>query len=116
VIALFFALLIGHALCDYPLQSDFMAKGKNRHWIPTNIPPGQERQTVWPWILSAHAGVHAGAVWLITASWELAALEFIAHWTIDNLKCDGWYGIHTDQALHIACKATWVALLWTVFP
>lgn len=31
VLILFFAMAIGHALGDYPLQGEYLAKGKNRH-------------------------------------------------------------------------------------
>ena len=77
-----FALLIGHAVADFALQSDSMARGKNRHRL-TEGPPGQTRQTVWPYWLAAHALVHAGAVWVITGSWELAAVEYGLHVLID---------------------------------
>ena len=109
---IFFVLCLGHFVADYPLQSDFIAKGKNP-WRPVdlaNIPPGQTPQTVWPWVLTAHAATHAAAVYLITQSFLLAALELGVHWVIDFGKCANRYGIHQDQALHIACKATWAAL------
>lgn len=110
---LFFLLCLGHFVADYPLQSDFIAKGKNR-WRPVDpasIPMGQTPQTVWPWVLTAHAATHAAAVFLITQSALLAALELIVHWAIDYGKCANRYGIHMDQGLHVACKAAWATLL-----
>lgn len=106
-----FALIIGHALCDYPLQGDSMARGKNRNIPPQNIPPGQKVCTVWPYWLTAHALIHAGAVWLITGNAFIAFVEFVWHWNIDLLKCDNRTNIHVDQALHIACKILYAVAL-----
>lgn len=100
--ALFFALCIGHALADYPLQGDFLAKGKNRFQPLPGVP--------WYWCLAAHAAIHAGFVWLLTGYAELAAMEFIAHCLIDDSKCEGTFGFDADQILHILCKVGWVLL------
>jgi len=112
-IEVFFLLALGHFVADYPLQSDFIAKGKNR-WRPVDlasVPAGQTPQTVWPWVLTSHAATHAAAVYLVTHSALLAALELIVHWVIDYGKCANRYGIHVDQSLHLACKAAWAVLL-----
>lgn len=106
-------LILGHFVADYPLQSDFMAKEKNP-WRPldlSRVPPGQLPQTFWPWVLSAHAGVHAAAIGVITGSLTLSVLEFAAHWFIDLGKCRNLYGIHVDQALHLTCKVAWVSVV-----
>lgn len=107
---LFFALLIGHAIADFPLQTDHIAKGKNRH-NKSAVPAGQKPVAVWVHILSAHALVHSGAVWLLTGVPGLAFLEAVAHWSIDFLKCDNAFGPHTDQLLHVGCKVAWVLLM-----
>lgn len=106
-------LLLGHFVADYALQSDFMAKAKNRNrkLDPATIPPGQTPQAVWPWVLTAHASVHAAAVGLVTGSPLLALGELVVHWAIDYGKCENLYGIHQDQALHLATKVVWVALI-----
>lgn len=110
---LFFALLIGHAVADFWAQSDALAKMKNRNRDSAAFcPPGQKPQAVWPYALTAHAAMHGGAVWAITGLWWLGLAETVAHWLIDFGKCDNYYGIHADQAMHVACKALWVALLW----
>lgn len=103
---LFFRLLIGHALADFALQSDAMAKGKNRH-RKTEPPPGATYQPCWMYWLSAHALIHGGAVWAITGNVWIGLCETILHWVIDFGKCDNLYGIHEDQALHLLCKLTW---------
>jgi hypothetical protein len=112
LLELLFLLVIGHFVADYPLQSDFIAKGKNRFRPvdPATIPPGQKPMTIWPWVLSAHAGTHAAAVYLVTGSVALAALEMFAHAAIDYGKCANRYGIHFDQAAHIGCKLVWAIL------
>ena len=104
-----FALLLGHAVADYPLQTDYIARFKN--WNNASPPPpGQKQQAVWPYVMSAHAATHSAAVWIVTSSLTLAACEFVAHWLIDAAKCAGRTDIHTDQALHVVCKVLWLAL------
>lgn len=110
-LVLLFQLLIAHALCDYPLQGEAIARGKNRHNPPFGIPPGQRPVAVWFHYLTAHALIHAGAVWLVTGHVGFALCELVAHWLIDFVKCEGWTDPHKDQILHIACKAVYAALL-----
>lgn len=98
-------MMIGHALADYPLQGDWLAKAKN-HTI--EVIPGQ---VIWPLAMASHAAIHAGAVKLATGSWFLAALEFVAHCLIDIEKCAGRLSYNQDQLLHIACKLFWFGLL-----
>lgn len=96
-------LVFAHALADYPLQGDFMARAKN----PAAPLPG----VPWPWIMSAHAAIHAGFVGLITGSLLLGALEFLAHWLIDYCKCRGTLTFSSDQWLHLWCKLMWVTMI-----
>lgn len=103
VLLVFLALLVGHALADYPLQGDFLAKAKNRTAPIPGVP--------WPHALGAHAAIHGGVVWLVTGIWWLGALEAVAHAYIDDAKCRGVIGYHTDQALHVLCKVLWVLAL-----
>jgi Protein of unknown function (DUF3307) len=100
-----FALLIGHALADYPLQGAFLARAKDRH-SDSGAMFGEQKAPKGLWIhaLTAHSLVHAGAVWLITSSVLLAVVELVLHWCIDFAKCEDWTGFHTDQALHVLCK------------
>jgi hypothetical protein len=109
-LALFWKLLVGHALMDFSLQTEWMAKFKNWHNV-SPAPPGQVQQIIWPYVLSAHALLHGGAVWLITGNVWAGMAESVLHWAIDYAKCSNWTGIHTDQALHVACKIFWVYLL-----
>ena len=98
-----FLLLAGHALCDYPLQGDFLARAKDH----TDPVPG----VPWYQCLTAHALIHALAVFVITGSLWYAFIEFGFHWSIDFMKNDGAFEFNTDQALHILTKVTiWV--LW----
>ena len=102
-------LLVGHALADFSLQHDPMAKGKNRHVAidPSKIPPGQTPTIVWPYWLTAHALINGGVVFFITGSYGLSIAEAVCHWVIDFAKCENWFGINTDQALHLVCKILW---------
>jgi len=109
-----FLFLVGHAVCDYALQTDWIAKSKSRHSGP---PPAYDPklhgpiQKIWPYVLSAHALIHGGAVFLITGSVFLGIAETFSHWVIDFGKCEKWYGIHTDQLLHFGCKILWALFL-----
>ena len=101
-----FALLVAaHAVADYPLQGEFLARAKNRFQPMAGVP--------WYQALGAHAVIHGGMVGLITGSLLLGVLETLVHFVIDDRKCAGWIGFNTDQALHVACKAVWVLLLGT---
>lgn len=97
-------MLIAHALCDYPLQGDWLSKAKNHK---LDLVPGE---TIWPLALASHAAIHAGAVKLVTGSWLLAAIEFIAHANIDHSKCDGDLTYNEDQLMHIGSKLCLAAL------
>ena len=99
---LFFKLLIGHAVCDFVLQSDTMARAKDRHsemarTRSSNFP-------AWYYWLTAHALVHGGAVYLLTGNVVFGLLETVLHWTIDFSKCEKRINFHQDQALHVLCK------------
>lgn len=104
-----FALIIGHAFADFVFQTEWMAKYKNRR---NQSPPpiGQKQQSVWFYVLTAHALVHGGIVWIITGNVWLGIAETVAHWCIDFGKCENWYGIHTDQSAHVICKILWSTL------
>jgi hypothetical protein len=102
---LFLALIVGHAIADYPLQGDFLARAKNR----TAPIPG------FPWwqALTAHAVIHGGFVGVLTGIWWLGVAEAVVHFITDDAKCRGKIGLNTDQAVHVACKLAWVAV-WAV--
>lgn len=109
---LFWALLIGHALADFPLQGDFLAVGKDRHADLSAATGGR----VWPngfWLvcLTVHSLVHSGVVWLITGSFWLSLVEFVLHWIIDFAKCERWTSFYVDQGLHLLCKVAYLVPL-----
>jgi hypothetical protein len=115
--ALLFALIIGHALADYPLQGKFLAIRKNRH-IKSIDYTGDSPQQIWIYCLSAHSLVHAGAVWVIAAGFGVASaamygfIEFVLHWLIDFAKCEKWTNFHQDQGLHLLSKVFYVAAIY----
>ncbi len=104
MLSLFIALLAGHALCDFSLQTDFMAKAKNRHT--------ESLVLMWPYALCSHAAIHGLVVTIATGSQALGIAETIAHAAVDFGKNEGWFGFHFDQALHVFCKAAWVACVY----
>jgi len=101
-------MVVGHALADFALVTEFMARGKYRLTNPYNI------WCPWYYPLGAHALVHGGAVALATGVWWLGVCETVAHAVIDHGKCEQWYGIHADQAMHMICKVAWLALVYGV--
>jgi hypothetical protein len=96
-VILFLRLAVGHFLCDYPLQGDFLAQAKNHKRPIPNVPFYQA--------LLAHAAIQGGAVWFLTGSIAFGAVEFVLHAVIDYLKNEGTINYNQDQALHLACKA-----------
>lgn len=100
------ALIGAHCFFDYAGQGDFMAKAKNRNTPIPGIP--------WQTILAAHAAIHGAAVALITGIWWLFAAEFAIHFLTDDAKCRGNISFNQDQAIHIGCKAAWVAVAWAL--
>ena len=111
MVELFFKLLIAHALADFSLQTDSMAKGKNRNKKPDYIPEGQKFVPCWPYWLSAHALISGGAVYLVTNSLFIGMFETVAHWLIDFAKCENLTTPDQDQALHIICRIGYVIYL-----
>lgn len=101
-LALLFWLLVAHALCDYPLQGDFLSRAKSHReplpGVPYLIP------------LLAHALIHGGAVAFVTGSVWLGIAEAMLHGMIDDMKVYGLFGFAVDQALHVACKVLLVVL------
>ena len=96
-------LFAAHAVCDYPLQGDFLAKGKNAFAPLPGVP--------WYQCLLAHSLIHAGAVALITQRWELGLAEFMIHWFTDYAKCAGKLTFNQDQAIHYSCKVLWAIIV-----
>ena len=91
-------MLAAHWLADYPLQGQFLSDAKAHG--PLRV-----------YHLVAHAGIHGGAVALVTGNLWLGLAEWVAHTIIDELKVRGWTSVALDQALHILCKLMWLAAL-----
>jgi hypothetical protein len=112
-LVLFFAFSIGHAIADFPLQGEFLSRGKNRHIPPPPLSDGgSSPRRLWIYLMSAHTLTHAGMVWIICGSPLLAFAEFVIHWAIDAMKCERVTGFESDQWLHLLTKAAYVAVIW----
>lgn len=98
------ALVAGHALADYPLQGDFLARAKNRTMPFPGVP--------WWQALAAHCSIHGAFVAFITGQAWLFVAEFYLHWVTDDAKCRGKLSFNQDQAIHIACKVWWWLIWW----
>jgi hypothetical protein len=100
---LLFKLVVGHYLCDFPLQGDFCAKAKNR----INPIPG----VPWYHCMTAHCMIQAGMVYFLTRSWLLTGMEFVVHFLLDYAKSEGKIDFEQDQVNHICCKLIYVGLI-----
>lgn len=100
---IFLKLLVGHYLCDYPLQGDFLAKAKNHKAPIPGVP--------WYQALVAHSAIQAGMVWLVTGKLWMAGIEFAAHAMIDYLKSEESISFNQDQYLHVTFKALYAVYL-----
>ena len=92
-----------HALADFPLQGDYIAKQKMRRQA--------DGLNVWIVALSAHSVIQAGGVWLVSGSLFFGFVELILHGLIDVAKGEGKFGLIPDQLLHLACKVVYAVLL-----
>lgn len=112
--SLFLVLCFGHCLCDYPLQSDKIARGKNPALMEAataeETKQEKEEKIAWAYWMAGHAGTHALAVSLLTGNAWLGLAEFVAHFLIDWGKCRGLFALGVDQGLHLGCKAAWTLL------
>lgn len=101
--ALFFAFAIAHALADFPLQGDYLARTKVRN----------QANNLQEWLISltAHSLVQAGGVWIVSGSALLGVTELCLHWLIDLGKGEGKFGYAADQWLHLTCKLAYVIVL-----
>jgi hypothetical protein len=112
ILMLFFAMAIGHAIGDYPLQGEFLAIGKNRHLDSNRFFGGEEASGIlWIHALTAHSLIQSGMVWIVTGSGALALVELVLHWIIDFVRCEKWIGFTTDQVLHLGCKLIYAVIL-----
>ena len=100
---LFFLLIGLHALADYPLQGDFLAKAKNKWQAIPGVP--------WYQAMGSHCAIHALCVGVATGSLAIAMCEFAAHFMIDTMKCSGRLSFNQDQVAHVLCKAAWVLVI-----
>lgn len=91
-------LLVGHLVADGVLQPPTLSAAKR----------ADEWRRRWG-ALALHGSVHGGFVVAATGLWWLGALEVATHVAIDRAKGRGHIGTVADQALHLACKAVWLA-------
>lgn len=101
-IELLFGLFVGHAVCDVALHSKELSRLKRRRFSPS----------CWWYFLWGHSLMHGGAAYVVTGNVYLGILETVCHFIIDLLKCEGKFGMFTDQFLHFMCKFLWVYYIY----
>jgi len=104
-LSLFAAFVVIHALADFPLQGEYLARQKFRKLATS--------RSDWIIALSAHCVIHGGGVWLVSGSLAMAALELVLHGLIDLGKGEGKFGPTVDQLLHVGCKLGYA--LWLTY-
>lgn len=110
-ISILFWLVVVHYLCDFPLQSEFMANGKSDR-SPSAYPR-------WH-IMIAHCAIHAGGVALVMSLMQVpfavlfGVVEFAWHMWTDEVKNRGWIDAHIDQGSHLIAKAAYVTVAASV--
>lgn len=103
---LFFLLLFGHFLADFPLQGPYLSEAKNSH-------SEAGKDGWWSYCMFAHVTIHAGFVFLFTGSLECAFIELFGHAVVDYAKCEGWLSHKADQNIHIGMKLVYVVFILT---
>lgn len=108
-----FLLLAGHAVADFGLQNEFIARFKS-HKETLNVAKTRRPDLIWIHILMSHCLIHGLAVFLALGNLWLALAETVAHAITDFCKSEERFGFHTDQFIHIGCKFLWwlIWLLW----
>lgn len=118
LIPIYLAFVAKHLMCDFFLQTAWMALGK-------------EKTEGWVAPLFVHAGIHALSTLIVVlvvlpAFWWLALVDLVIHAAIDRGKgvvCRGlglspssrafWWALGIDQALHHVTHFVYVLLLLT---
>lgn len=101
-----FFLIIGHFLCDFPWQNDYLAINKFPI-VRGHINP------VWKWCMTAHCAIHMLPVMLVTQNIYYGLIMFVSHFIIDYAKCRDRITYDTDQILHLAV-VFWIAVIYCV--
>lgn len=95
ILHLVFMLFASHAVCDYGLQTRYIAMNKDKHQV-----------------LFAHSMMHALGVYLVTQYIEIALFELVAHYMTDKLKVKGLTTELQDQYIHYGTKLVYVFGMW----
>lgn len=103
MLSLLCSMIALHFVADFPLQGDYLAKGKQGVFDTPEM-------KISHWCLLAHASIHALFVGIITGSLLLSFLELCTHAIIDHCKIENKISFDSDQLLHIGCKIVWVGI------
>ena len=101
------ALVGGHAVGDFGIQTLYISQAKTRH--------GEKADPHWFPVLFAHAAIHGLIVGLATGYAWLGWAEIALHFIIDDRKCANKFGYNADQALHYGCKLLWFVVALALY-
>lgn len=110
---IFLKLILAHAITDFAMQNDAMARYKSILNLPSvnDIPKSDKPSSFWPYFLFNHAAINGAGVWIATGTWLFCLFEIPIHAMIDHMKCRGWININQDQFLHLLSKLFYMALI-----
>lgn len=115
----FLLALCGHAIGDYVLQTDFIAKAKSpKFWE-------NKDNTSWAFVMIAHCLIWAMCVFLpfalakgFASLDQTFALVFsvnvVIHFFVDWLKCIGKTNLLEDQCIHYAQIIVSMIILYSI--
>lgn len=113
-IEILFVLLFLHFLADFSLQSEAMAKGKNRHFRSEYILKGEKNKITWFYWLTAHTFIQGGLIFIFFPIIWIALIEVVFHFLLDFLKCDNVTNPHIDQGLHVLLRIIYAMVIFCV--
>lgn len=116
-----FLFVAVHYLFDVVLQSEKLARGKNRNSTGTMYDPKLHgpKAPCWIFDLFAHASSHGLGIYLVCVhlgvrseiAVVLGCVETFAHGTIDFFKCEKKFGVFEDQGFHLLCKFIYILII-----
>jgi hypothetical protein len=108
-IIILWKLLAAHAVTDCLLQdAKFSSVSINKRRSHGKSETSYEPD--WMYWLWSHGCLNGVGVWIVTGSPMLGLAESVCHSIIDHGKCEGFYGLHIDQAMHFFCKIVWAVI------
>ena len=99
-----FVLLAASAMAQFTVAPVYVLTDPSGPCVNQNQPKQWSLSTFTEWYCSGTPGTWTKVSTTMSGTATL-------HWMIDHAKCDGHFGLTTDQALHVACKILWASVV-----